>query len=179
MALSRLLDTTPLAATYFDTSGDGLCSARYVSGFLGTAVASDGVIICLCQGRRADCPSTFISKHLAVSFQSLQRCFGSLGDVIDSLGDLIRRHLMAAKRQFTQDHFAYGPTHSPSHRLFAVGIFLDIAGSNFVAQHLDGRSKSFLPGFDQLGFLGFLFAERERRLSVSFEPIQVRAGFLK
>ena len=35
--------------------------------FLGTAVASDGVTICLCQGRRTDGPSTFISEYLAVS----------------------------------------------------------------------------------------------------------------
>ena len=128
--------------------------------------------------RNADCPSTFISKHLAVSLQALQCCFGSLGDVINRLGDLGRRHLMAAKRQFAQDHFAYGPTHSSPHRLFA-GICPDIAGSNFTTQQLDGRSKPVLPGFDQLGLLGFLFAERERRLSVSFQCIQVRAGSLK
>ena len=83
------------------------------------------------EGRSADCPSTFISKHLAVSLQALQCCFGSLGDVIDSLGDLGRRHLMVANRQFAQDHFAYWPTPSPRHRLFAVRICPNIAGSNF------------------------------------------------
>src|SRR6516225_7205317 len=88
----------------------------------------------------ADCPSTFISKHLAVSLQALQRCFGSLGDVIDSLGDLGRRHLMAAKRQFAHDHFAYGPTHSSPHRLFTVRICPNIAGSNFAARNPSCRA---------------------------------------
>ena len=101
------------------------------------------------------------------------------GESDSELGDLGRRHLMAAKRQFAQDHVADGPTHSSPHRLFAVRICPDIAGSNFTTQYIDGRSKSFLPGFEQLGFLGFLFADRERRLSVSFQCIQVRAGSLK
>jgi hypothetical protein len=67
----------------------------------------------------------------------------------------------------------------PQHRLFAVVICPDIAGSTFATQDLDGRAKSLLPDFDQLGFLSFLFAEGERRLSVSFQCIQVRAGSLK
>jgi hypothetical protein len=89
------------------------------------------------------------------------------------------RHRLAGKRQFTQDHFADRPTPAPPHQFFACGICLGSTSGNFATQQLDGRLKPLLSGLDQFGFLGFLFAEGERRLSVSFQGIQVRAGFLK
>jgi hypothetical protein len=92
---------------------------------------------------------------------------------------LSSRHRLAGKRQFTQDHFGYRPTPSPPHWLVALRINPGISENKFTTQHLYGRLKSFLPGTDQLGFLSFLFAKGQRRLSLSFEGFQVRASYLR
>src|ERR1700730_13584514 len=47
------------------------------------------------------------------------------------------------------------------------------------AEQCQRRLKSFLPGFNQLGFFGLLFAQGECRLSVGFQAGQVRASALK
>ena len=51
-----------------------------------------------------------------------------------------------------------------------------ITGRSFAAEQFQRRLKSFLPGFDQLGFLGHLFAQGERGLSVNFQIRQVHAS---
>ena len=53
-----------------------------------------------------------------------------------------------------------------------------VTGISF-AEQCQRRVKSFLPGFNQLGFFGLLFAQDECRLSVGFQASQVRASSLK
>ena len=80
------------------------------------------------------------------------------------------------KRQFTQDQLGYVPTHAPSARLLGIGC--GIADRNCRIEHFHRRLKPFLAGFDQLGFLGFLFAERERRPSIGLQRVQIRTSLL-
>jgi hypothetical protein len=54
-----------------------------------------------------------------------------------------------------------------------------ITDRRFAAEQFQRRLKSFLPSFDELCFLGFLFAQRERCLSVSFQLSQACASSLK
>jgi hypothetical protein len=132
----------------------------------------------LSHGPDADRPSVrSIPKNLAGRFHATQSRFRSNGIVIDGFGDLGRGHCLAGKRQFTQDHLAYGPTGALSARPPRLGS--STTAGSFAGQHLHRRSKTFLPGFDQSGFLGFLFAQGEGRPSISFQHVQVLVSFLK
>jgi hypothetical protein len=129
----------------------------------------------------AYCPSApCVPKHLAGFFHALQRHFRSLGLVIDGLPDLGCRHCIAGKRQFTQDQFADVPTHASPAGFLGMGCRLGcgITSRNCQAEHFHRRLKPFLAGFDQPGFLGFLFAKRERDPSISFQRVQIRKSFL-
>src|SRR5216683_6407478 len=83
---------------------------------------------------------------------------------MDGFGNLVCRHWEAGKRQFTQDQLWYVPTRASPARLFGM-IRFGIADGNFPAEHIHRRSKSFLPGFDQPGFLSFLFAQGQEEQS--------------
>jgi hypothetical protein len=159
----------------------------------GFAITTSGrMAIELSHGCVADCPSApCVPKHLAAFFHALQRRFRSLGEVIDGLGNLGCCHCLAGKRQFAQDQFAYLPTDTSPARLVRIrcgsagcgnigcgSVGCGIAGRNCRAEHFHGRSKTFLAGFDQPGFLGFLFAQRERRPSVSLQRVQIRPNSL-
>ncbi len=152
---------------------------RHRPGFAVTTHRS--VAIMLSHGCVADCPSAPCGpKHLASFFHALERHFRSLGLVIDGLGDLGCRHCLAGKRQFTQDQLADVPTNASPSRVLGMGcgIGRGIISRNCRPEHFHRRLKPFLAGFDQLGFLGFLFAKRERHLSIGFQRFQIRKSSL-
>jgi hypothetical protein len=60
-----------------------------------------------------------------------------------------------------------------------LGIRPGVVGRGLLAENLQRGSKSFLPGFDQLGFFGFLFAQSQRSASLGFQAIKIRESFLE
>src|SRR5262249_54107209 len=107
----------------------------------------------------ADCPSILlISDDLAAFFHAFQGCFSELERIFDGFGDLGCRRGLAGKRQFARDQLTYVPAGTALPELLGTIRGVDIGGGNMLAKYLQSFSKSLLPGFDQLGFLGLLFA---------------------
>src|SRR5215469_2663399 len=55
----------------------------------------------------------------------------------------------------------------------------DLSDANILANYLQSFSKSLLPGFDQLGFLGLLFTHRECCEPICFQGRQICASSLR
>jgi len=129
-------------------------------------------------GCDADSPAALaIPQYLAGFLQACERRLRSLEIVTDGFGNLSCGHGLAGKRQFAQDQLRDAPTRAAPAGLFRIRF--GIADGNFPAEDFHRRLKSFLTGLDQLGFLGFLFAQRQRRLSISFQRVQIGESFLK
>ena len=71
------------------------------------------------------------------------------------------------------------PTCPPPAWLLGFRRRSDNLGGSLPPENLHCRLESFLSSFDQLGFLGFLFTQRERPLAVSFHGIQTHPSSLK